>query len=203
MKTSQILILLFIPLLLLCQRSEAKLIRQKPLLSLLRACVLPTSEGKIDTLKSIENHKETVFIFLSSECPISNSYMPVIAAMSREFAAKNVAFYGVISDPDIKNETAKKFGADYEFPCDILMDQNQKLASLLGAHITPEVFVIAHDGAIAYHGRVDDRYVALGKPRAQAKTHDLHDALTNLIADKKPANRKTKVIGCWIPAVWK
>jgi thiol-disulfide isomerase/thioredoxin len=198
MKISIKIGIFFCGLLLLFAQSEAK-ISKRPLAQRLRSAVLQNTEGKSDSLTSIAKHKATVFVFLSSECPISNSYMPLLSELAAKFAASDIAFYGVISDPDATADDAKKFAADYTFPADMLMDSKQELASILNAQITPEVFIISREGKLLYQGRIDDRYVALGKSRVQAQHNDLQDALTNISVDKKPEHSKTKVIGCSIP----
>ncbi|MDP4221323.1 MAG: redoxin domain-containing protein [Bacteroidota bacterium] len=179
--------------------NDASAMAKRSLASALRTAVYSTANGSTDSLSSVLKHKATVFIFFSSECPISNSYMPLLTRLSAEFAPSDIRFFGVIADPDVTKEQAKKFATDYAFPCDILMDSKQELAALLKAHITPEVVVISGAGEIKYQGRIDDRYVALGKGRVKAQHNDLHDALTSISKDKKVKNPKTKVIGCWIP----
>ena len=174
---------------------------EQSLLKSLAAFTLPSADGKVDSLSTVAVHRATVFVFFSSECPISNNYMPVISKLATEFAASDIAFYGVISDPGVTSDQAKKFSSDYQFPRDILMDSKQELATLLKAHITPEVVIISQKGKIEYDGRVDDRYVALGKGRMKPLHNDLHDALASIAAGKKVANPKTKVIGCWIPKI--
>jgi thiol-disulfide isomerase/thioredoxin len=195
-------LVIFAGLFFLCTRTQAEIVKGS-LLTSLRRIILPNAEGKDDNLNTIEHHKATVFVFLSSECPISNSYMPMLADLSMKFGSKDIAFYGVMSDPYMKRDEAKKFSSEYKFPADILVDSKQQLATLLKAHITPEVFVISHTGAIEYHGRIDDRFVALGKGRMKALHNDLHDALINITEGKKVKNRETKVIGCWIPQLQK
>lgn len=174
-----------------------------PLLLSLRKTVLTSAEGKTDSLASVEKHKATVFIFFSSECPISNSYMPMLGELSAEFAKNDIIFYGVIADPGVAAADAKKFAEEYTFPSDILMDPKQELASLLKAHITPEVFVISPRGKIEYSGRIDDRFAALGKARVKARRNDLRNALSSIAIGKKVKTPRTKVIGCWIPGIRK
>ena len=176
---------------------------KRPLQQRLRSVVLMSADGKSDSLSSTERHKATVFVFLSSECPISNSYMPMLTKLSTEFAPQDIVFFGVIADPDVPVEEAKKFGSDFKFPSDILMDSKQELAAILSAHVTPEVVIISSSGKTLYQGRIDDRYVALGKARMSARHNDLRDALTNIADGKKVKNPSTKVIGCSIPTIAK
>ncbi len=194
--------LIFAGLLLFFSQSNAKITKQS-LLGTLRSTILKNADGRQDSLASVEQHRATVFVFFSSECPISNSYMPLLSRLSSEFKSKDIDFYGVIADPDVASDQAKKFSTDYQFPSDILMDSKQELASLLKAHITPEAIVISRTGKIEYQGRIDDKYVALGKGRMMAKHNDLYDALVSISEGKKVKNSHTKVIGCWIPKLEK
>lgn len=173
------------------------------LISSLQKMALSTAEGKIDSLASVSHYKASVFIFFSSECPISNSYMALLDELSTEFAKNNIIFYGVIADPGVKADDAKKFADEFAFKPDILMDSDQVLAKLIGAHITPEVFVLSSSGKIEYSGRIDDRYIALGKGRMKARHNDLRNALTSIAEGKKVKTPRTKVIGCWIPGIGK
>ena len=184
---------------MLCNPAFAK----PSFLSLLRKTVLLNTDSRPDSLIEVERHKATVFIFLSSECPISNSYMTQLGELAAEFAKNDIIFYGVISDPGVSSADAKKFADDYKFTSPILMDSKQVLASLLKAHITPEVFIISGRGKIEYQGRVDDRFVALGKGRVKARHKDLRNALANIAEGKKIKTPRTKVIGCWIPGIGK
>jgi peroxiredoxin len=201
-KMSRIISMIFAGLLFFPSQSRAKT-RERMLLHSLESVILPSADGKSDTLASVEHHKATVFVFVSSECPISNSYMPLLSKLCIEFAEKDIAFFGVIADPGETSQEAKKFASDYQFPRDMLMDAKQDLTLLLSAHITPEVIVVSRSGKIEYDGRIDDRFVALGKSRVKALHHDLHDALENIAEGKKVTNPKTKVIGCAIPIIEK
>jgi hypothetical protein len=49
---------------------------------------------------------------------------------------------------------------------------------------------------LLYRGRIDDRYVDLGRERPQPTSHDLESALIALIAGKPVAVRETRAIGC-------
>ena len=125
----------------------------------------------------------------------------MLTKLSTEFTPQDIVFFGVIADPDVSVEEAKKFCSDFKFPADILMDSKQELAAMLNVHITPEVVIISSVGKMLYQGRIDDRYVALGKSRVKAQHNDLLDALTNISEGKKVKKISTKVIGCYIPTL--
>ena len=69
---------------------------------------------------------------------------------------------------------------------------------LAGATVTPTAVVLDREGAVRYRGRIDDFYAALGKPRRQATTHELRDALDAVLAGKPVAVPEAKALGCYI-----
>src|SRR5438128_1680817 len=49
-------------------------------------------EGKNSTLHAHKGKAAVVAVFLSFECPVSNSYVPLLNELARTYQAKNVAF---------------------------------------------------------------------------------------------------------------
>ena len=78
------------------------------------------------------------------------------------------------------------------------IDADGSLAVRVGATITPEVAVVDRAGAVRYRGRIDNKYVALGRARRTVTAHDLTDALDAVIAGKTVAVRETQAVGCVI-----
>ena len=175
--------------------------RRKPenVLAHLNKLWLPSSDGKAVQLSSVAKHRATVFIFLSSECPISNRFMPTLTRLSTEFTPSDIQFYGIISDPDCDTACATKFLKDYNFPSQMLLDPQHQLVKLLDASITPEAFVLTNDGTCVYQGRIDDRYIELGKDRPAPTTNDLRNIITEIFSGKKMEFREVRAIGCAIP----
>ena len=138
----------------------------------------------------------TVYVFTTTDCPISNRYSPEIQRLAGKFSkdAKFVLVYPVPSDsPQMIREHANKFAAGIE----TLRDTGQKLVKMTGVTVTPEVAVM-RGARVLYRGRIDDRYLELGKDRPQPTTHDLEDALTAVIAGKPVATRETRAVGCFL-----
>ena len=86
-------------------------------------------------------------------------------------------------------EHHKKFGYSLESVRDA------SLVKKTGVTVTPEVAVMAGDRMV-YRGRIDDRYVELGRERPGRRQHDLEAALTALIAGKPVAVQETRAVGC-------
>ncbi|MBI3869509.1 MAG: redoxin domain-containing protein [Verrucomicrobia bacterium] len=141
----------------------------------------------------------TVFLFVSTECPISNRYAPEVRRLQKKFARFNVRFWLVYSDPQTSVEAIREHLKAYQLPVDVLRDSKHALVRLSQARTTPEAAVFLPGGRLAYHGRIDDRFVALGKERPEATRHDLEMVL-EAIAHGKPAPfASTPSVGCYIP----
>jgi thiol-disulfide isomerase/thioredoxin len=142
--------------------------------------------------------KAVVIIFISTDCPISNGYAPEINHICKDYESKGVSFYLVHSDPDLSAADAKKHAADYGFTCPVLIDRKHEIVKRVGATVTPEAVVLGADGKVQYSGRIDDLFVALGKKRYEATTHDLRNALDAILAGKPVAKPHTQAVGCAI-----
>src|SRR5690348_10492940 len=95
----------------------------------------------------------TVFVFTTSDCPISNRYAPEIQRLAAKYGenAKFVLVYPVTSDTAaVISEHKKKFGYTLEH----VRDTDRKLLKLTGVTVTPEVAVMSGD-TILYRGRID------------------------------------------------
>ena len=136
----------------------------------------------------------TVYIFTTTDCPISNRYAPEIQRLAASYGdqAEFVLVYPVASDTkDVISDHHRKFGYSLEY----VRDDGQKLAKRIGVTVTPEVAVMK-GSTLLYRGRIDDRFVSLGVERPKATTHDLEDALSAAIAGKPIATTETRAVGC-------
>jgi hypothetical protein len=139
----------------------------------------------------------TVYVFVTTDCPISNRYAPEVQRLAALFKSKAsfVLVYPVPGDtPAMIRDHHKKFA--YSLPS--LRDTDLRLVKLTGVTTLPEVAVL-QGGALLYRGRIDDRYVELGKDRLKPTTHDLEDALEAAIVGKPVAVKETPAVGCFLP----
>ena len=135
-----------------------------------------------------------VLVFTTTDCPISNRYAPEIKRLAAKFdgQAKFVLVYPVPSDsPAMIGEHKKKFAYELES----VRDTDQKLVKMTRVTVTPEVAVMVSDHMV-YRGRIDDRYIELGKERVQPTQRDLESTLDALVAGKRVAQRETRAVGC-------
>ncbi|MBI1791319.1 MAG: redoxin domain-containing protein [Acidobacteria bacterium] len=139
-----------------------------------------------------------VLLFLRTDCPISNRYAPEIQRLHQRYAPAGVRFWMVYPNREEPVEAIRRHAAEYNLPGQILRDPHQTLVKKTGARVTPEAAVYAADGRLVYRGRIDDRYVDLGKSRPAAARHDLAAAIDAALAGKPAAHKTTRAVGCFI-----
>ena len=155
--------------------------------------------ASVDALDEPAGTKAIVFLFTSTDCPISNRYAPEVHRLSERFTRQGVVFRliypGRADTANAIHEHLKAFA--YTGSADAYRDPELALAKFVSATVTPEAAVVAH-GKVLYHGRIDDRYVDLGLERPAPTTHDLADALTSVLAGRPVAHTVTQAVGCFI-----
>jgi peroxiredoxin/mono/diheme cytochrome c family protein len=153
--------------------------------------------GKVHSLRDYADCKLVVIVFLGTDCPLVKLYAPRLAELSEEFASQQVAFLGVNSNRQDPLTKIGQYARQQGIPFPILKDADHALADALGATRTPEVFLLDGKRTVAYHGRIDDQY-GVGFQRKAAQSHDLADALRELLAGKPVSNPSSEAVGCII-----
>src|SRR5262249_6454054 len=59
---------------------------------------LKDTTGKLWSVKDLQGHKAVVVLFLGTECPINNAYLPRLAELHKDFAANGVLVLAVNSN---------------------------------------------------------------------------------------------------------
>ena len=145
-----------------------------------------------------KGRKATCFLFIATDCPISNKYAPEFGRIVRQYSPKGIAFYVVYTDVDGKLAVAAKHWKEFAYPCPGLLDPKHVLVKRAGATVTPEAAVFDATGKRLYRGRIDDLYLDFGKPRYAATVHDLRRSLDAILTGKPVPFKTTKVVGCFI-----
>jgi hypothetical protein len=145
--------------------------------------------------------KVVVLVFLRLDCPVSSRYAPVIQRISAHYA-ESANFWLVDPDKNDSPQAIRKYLTDYGYRLPALRDPGHALVKLGHVQITPEVAVFYRDHAevthLAYDGRIDDWYVALGTARAAPTTHELEDAIRAAAAGKPVPKSEVRGVGCYI-----
>jgi hypothetical protein len=142
--------------------------------------------------------KLVVLVFVSTDCPLSNRYAPEVQRLQAEFADRGAAFWLVYPDPAQPGGAIRRHLKDYSYRIPALRDPAHALVQRAKVRVTPEAAVFGPGGHLLYHGRIDDRYVDLGKARAAPTTRDLEAALEAALAGRPVPQRAAPAVGCFI-----
>ncbi len=154
-------------------------------------------DGKVWDMNSNEAGRVRVFVFLSTECPVSNSYSKTLSELSIKLRRKGgVEFFGVIADPSTTRKAAATHAREYKLSFPVLFDASQQLASVLKVKVVPEAFVLDAKGVLVYRGKIDDAYRDIGRRRPNVQTHYLSDAVDALLTGKPIRVAVTEPVGC-------
>ena len=150
-------------------------------------------QGNAYSSQAVTSHKASVFLFLSSQCPVSNVYAPRLVSLAADYAKKDVPFYAVYPDwqESLADVTAHAKQHGITFP--VVRDTRAALTDKLGATVTPEAVVVDSAGTVRYRGRIDDNAVA-----TRVTVHDLQEALDAVLQDKPVAHPESAAFGCTI-----
>ena len=141
------------------------------------------------------NAKVRVFLFVRTDCPLTNRYAPELQRLAGEFK-QGVDFWLVYPDASEEPKTIEQHIAEYHFPGTPLRDPHKTLVKRAHATSAPEAAVFDSSGKLMYHGRIDDRYVDFGKARPSAQIHDLENAIAAVLEGKPVAQTETRAVGC-------
>ncbi len=151
-------------------------------------------------LFQFHGERALVLLFVRTDCPISNRYAPEIQRLQSLFQTSGIDFQLIYPEPEISVQRIEKYQREYKYAMKGLPDVAHGYVARAAVHSTPEAAVFVR-GRLVYHGRIDDRWVDIGKVRSQPTRHDLQDVLTAVIEGRAPPFSETKAIGCAIEAV--
>jgi peroxiredoxin len=156
-------------------------------------------DGKLVSIRDVAGKKGTLVVFTCNHCPYAKAWEGRVAALANSFSKQGV---GVIlinaNDPSAYAEDAfpemqaraRTLGLRVPY----VVDETSNVARAFGASVTPEAFLFAADGKLAYHGTIDDNRAEPDK----VSNHYLRDALAAVAAGHKPKTTETKSLGCSI-----
>jgi hypothetical protein len=140
--------------------------------------------------------RATVLFFITTDCPIANSFSPEINRIVADYQPRGVDFERVYTDLTLTTEAVRRHAAEYGHSSPSRIDAGHALSRKHGVTVTPEAVVLGGDGSRLYRGRIDDRYLAPGQYRLQPTTRDLRDAIEAVLAGRPVPVAETKAAGC-------
>jgi peroxiredoxin len=158
---------------------------------------LKDTAGKTWAMKDLKAKKAVVVVFLGTQCPINNAYLPTLTGLHKEYAGKGVQFLAVNANRQDNPKQVAEHARKRALPFPVLKDTTQAVADLFGARRTPEVFVLDGQRKVRYQGRIDDQFgLSIQRPRPTRR--DLAVALDEVLAGKAVTQATTPVAGCVI-----
>lgn len=144
------------------------------------------------------NRPVLVVIFSCNHCPYVQAYEERVISISRDYTVKDVQIVAINSndakaypEDDYKYMVERAKSRGFNFP--YLRDEDQSVATAYGAVCTPHVFVFDIERKLRYQGRIDDN-----KDARLVSSHDLRNALDDLLAGREVRVPRTRPFGCSI-----
>jgi formylglycine-generating enzyme required for sulfatase activity len=157
--------------------------------------------GVIQQPGSHRGTRATVFVFLATHCPISNSYIPELNRLHARSSSKRVEFYGIVCDQHTTPQNAAEHQRKYDIHFPVFLDTAGTFQRRFNPTHTPQAVVVNSMGKVVYSGRIDDRYRELARPRPRAQRRELIDALQAVTAGRQPKVVHAKPVGCLLEPV--
>jgi len=160
-------------------------------------------EGRtIDPLSASPAGRGTALVFVRTDCPIANRMLPTVERLRAVYEPRGVRFWLVFVDPSEPAAAIRTHLASFDQHATAIRDPRHQLVKLIGATRTPEAAVFVHDGPrsrLVYRGRIDNRYVDVGRVRPKVSSHDLANAIDDVLGGRTSGPpRTTQPVGCII-----
>ena len=157
---------------------------------------LPSAGSGSVKLRELLGEKATVLVFLSTECPISNGYVPTLNGLAKDYAPRGVKVAGLNANEGTSLRELAAHRNEFSISFPVLKDAGAFVATAFRVEHCPEVVLIDERGRVRYWGRIDDRYSKRGGAANEVQRHDLTIALDELLSGKPVSVERTNVVGC-------
>ncbi len=117
---------------------------------------LPGLDGETHTLEQYQG-KVVVIDMTSHHCPWVQGADPHLIELTEKYADEEVVFISVNSNAAETVEQIKEYVDKIEKPHITLKDEGNVYADVLGARVTPEMYIVDKEGNLVYHGAFDNR----------------------------------------------
>jgi peroxiredoxin len=158
---------------------------------------LPGIDGKSYSPASFKDAKLLVIVFSCNHCPYVINSEDRMIAFYNDYKPKGVAMIAINSNEAVGHpldsfDNMIKHAAEKKLTWPYVRDESQEIALKYGALRTPHYYVFDQNRKLRYTGRMDDN------PRnpGQEKTHELRDAVDDMLAGRDVKVPLTNPIGC-------
>lgn len=162
----------------------------------------PATGRNWSLFQNTQQTRAVVVVFLGTQCPVNNSYVPTLITLHEKYRSQGVVFVGVNSNQFDDAATVAKHAKEFAIPFPVLKDDQAAIADRLRAERVPEVFVLDGSRAVRYRGRINDQF-GKGIKRSKPSRNDLAEAIDDVLAGKQVRQPVTEVVGCPISRPFK
>ena len=150
---------------------------------------LETIKAKLYSLEKLS--KPFVLLFLSTQCPVANQYIPRLNRLHETYP--DTELFGIYSNQEDSVDIIAQHVQKMKITFPVVKDFDSKLAQQIGASMTPQAFLIDRHGEICYFGSIDDNRYS-----NRVKNTYLVSAIEEMLEGKKILIPKTQSFGCTI-----
>lgn len=147
--------------------------------------------------RSVQGENGTLIFFTCNHCPYVVGSEDRMKALYERITPLGIAMVAIHSNETVEHPTdtfplVMERMKEKGFRWLSLRDESQLVARAYGAQRTPHYFLFDRDAKLAYSGRMDN------SPRdaTKAETHELQDAIDDMLAGKPVRLAVTDAIGC-------
>ena len=156
------------------------------------------ADGERYSIASFNDKRVLTVVFSCNHCPYAKAYEERMVSIQRDYASRGVQLIAINSNDDksypedsypemVKRAKEKGFNFPY------LRDEDQIVVGEYGAVCTPHVFAFDKARFLRYRGRIDD-----SRDPSSVRSHDLRNALDDLLAGRDVRVPDTRPFGCSI-----
>ncbi len=172
---------------------------------------LPGVDGKTWQLADFKDAPILVVVFTCNHCPYVTGSQDRLDRLYAQYASKGVRLIAINSNETAGHPTDDlahmvKRSQELKLAYPYVRDESQAVAKAYGALRTPHFYGFDVQRKLRYTGRMDDQ----PRDASKATTHELKDALDDLMAGRAVRTTVTNPIGCnvkwwnqdahWMPA---
>ena len=99
------------------------------------AVELQTVKGKTTAPLESADNKPVVLIFIATDCPIANGYVPEINRIYEKYSAQGVKFTLVHPEPSTSDGAALEHAAEYSLKPPVVVDRKHTLVAAANAKV--------------------------------------------------------------------
>jgi peroxiredoxin len=158
---------------------------------------LQDAAGKAVSLSDFADKKAVVVLFLGTQCPINNAYMPRLTELHKAYDGKGVQFLAVNANAHDTAEAIAEHAKKFAIPFPVLRDEKQRVADSFKAERVPEAFLLDANRVVRYQGRIDDQF-GIGFQKIKPIETELVKAIDAVLSGAEVKIAKTAVAGCYI-----